>query len=199
MDKPVVAMRVLRVPPMGKLVVEVNKTRYANLDEVTDDNVKRVIMAAIGELIVFAEGYDNLVEAGVAPPIVQPKPAETVESLAQKQADFLASLEAERDSLQNTEPKKPRFATLAPSRPKDLPPTPTVKKDLSVVEQIDMILQRHLANAPEMAERDIHLQQDASGGLQIKVDGEYFNAPKEINDPKAQAFIKRALKEWEKS
>ena len=44
-------MRVLRVPPLGKLVVEVDNVRYENLAEITDEKAKRVLLAAIGELI----------------------------------------------------------------------------------------------------------------------------------------------------
>ncbi len=47
---------------MGKLVVEVNKKRYEAMDAVEDESVKRLLMAAIGELIVFTDGYETLVE-----------------------------------------------------------------------------------------------------------------------------------------
>ena len=106
MQNPVVVMRVLRMPPMGKLVVEVNKNRYEKWDEITDENVQRLLLAAIGELIVFADGYENLVAAGVAPPIVATSD-ESEQSLADRQAQFLSSLEAEKASLAATAQNKP--------------------------------------------------------------------------------------------
>ena len=38
-------MRVLRVPPMGKLVAEVDGERYETLSEITDEKARRVILA----------------------------------------------------------------------------------------------------------------------------------------------------------
>jgi hypothetical protein len=72
-------------------------------------------------------------------------------------------------------------------------------KSTNVVEQIDAILQRYLVLDPELAERSIHLQQDASGGLRIRVDNNFYETPKDIEDPKIQMIIRRALKDWEKS
>ena len=40
---------------------------------------------------------------------------------------------------------------------------------LSLVEQVDAILQRYLLDDPELAERKIHLVQDPNGGLIIDV------------------------------
>lgn len=195
MQNPVVVMRVLRMPPMGKLVIEVNKNRYEKWDEITDENVQRLLLAAFGEMIVFAGGYEKLVEAGFAPPIVAA--AEAERPLADRQAKFLSSLEAEKSSLQSSG-KPTRFATLAALQPGQksagLPPAPP-----SIVEQIDAIIQKHLIAAPEIAEHEIHVRQDVTGGLRIVVDGISYATPKEIENPQIQTVIKRALQEWERS
>lgn len=195
-------MRVLRVPPMGKLVVEVNQQRYEKLSEVPAENFKRLLLAAIGELIVFAGGYKNLVDAGVAPPVetgatqmgsgqaaVSATPA--VQPVEQAQAKFLASLEAQRDTLKTT-PSRP-----APSLIGRQPVSSPSGATLSIVEQIDAILQQHIAADPTLAGRDIQLTQKPAGGVLIKVDGSYYEHPREIEDPKIQLLIKRALQEWE--
>jgi hypothetical protein len=70
---------------------------------------------------------------------------------------------------------------------------------LSVVEQIDAILQRYLLADPELADQDIHLRQDGAGGLRIVVDDHSYPSPKDIEDPKIQGLIKRALQDWERS
>ena len=201
MQNAVVVMRVLRVPPMGKLVVEVNQQRYEKLADISDENVKRLLLTAIGELIVFSDGYENLVQAGAAPPLVPAAatPTEEERSLQDRQAQFLASLEAEKDKLESSQRSSSRFSTLAGVRPSvdSVPTTPA--KSTNVVEQIDAILQRYLVLDPELAERSIHLQQDASGGLRIRVDNNFYETPKDIEDPKIQMIIRRALKDWEKS
>lgn len=197
MQNPVVVMRVLRMPPMGKLVIEVNKNRYESWDDIADENVKRLLLAAIGEMIVFANGYENLVEAGVAPPIVAATGPER--PLADRQAEFLSSLEAEKASLQAAKPKPPTFATLAATPPGKKPANSPASAQAGIVEQIDAILQRHLIANPELSQHDIHLRQDGSGGLQIVVDGMSYPSPREIEDPLIQTVIKNALREWERA
>ena len=198
MQNPVVAMRVLRMPPMGKLVVEVNKNRYEKWEDVTDENVQRLLLAAIGELIVFADGYENLVEAGVAPPIVAPA-SESERPLAERQAEFLSSLEAEKNAAQATQTKPSSFVARAAIQPGQKPASATPTPPKTIVQQIDAILQKHLIANPELNEHDIHLRQDANGGLRIVVDGTSYASPKEIEDPHIQSVIKRTLQEWERS
>ncbi len=197
MQNPVVVMRVLRMPPMGKLVVEVNKNRFEKWNEIEDENVQRLLLAAIGELIVFADGYDNLVAAGVAPPLATVTSEEPARPLEERQAEFLTSLEAEKASVSAT-PKPTSFIKRAARQP-GTQHVGSVSESPSVVAQIDAILQRHLVTNPELAEHDIHLRQDASGGLRIVVDDISYQSPKEIEDPSIQKVIKRALQEWERS
>ncbi|HEX6385715.1 MAG TPA: hypothetical protein VF177_13675 [Anaerolineae bacterium] len=203
MRKEIEIMQVLRVPPLGKLVVEVNGQRYESLAEVREENVRHLLLAAIGELMIFAGGYQNLVDAGVAPPLSAPETAaEEKTSLTQQQANFLASLEAERDAVKSGPSPKPRFPILSDVQPKVEPartPSAGGAKSPGLVQQIDAILQRYVAADPELARRSIHLVQDPNGGLQIEVDGKYYRRPREIEDRKIQLVIKRALKDWESS
>ena len=37
-------MRVWRIPPLGKLDIEVDGQRYQNLSEITDDKVRRILL-----------------------------------------------------------------------------------------------------------------------------------------------------------
>ena len=203
MRKEIEIMRVLRVPPLGKLVVEVNSQRYESLSEIKEENVRHLLLAAIGELMSFAGGYQKLVDAGVAPPLDTPaSTAGEGTSLTQQQANFLASLEAERDALKGVPAPKPSFPVLSGVQPRAEPArTPPVSeaKSLNLVEQIDAMLQQYVAADPELARRSIHLVQDPNGGLQIEVDGKYYRRPREIEDRKIQLVIKRALKDWESS
>lgn len=194
-------MQVLRVPPMGKLVVDVGKQRYESWDDITDENVHRLLLAAIGELVNFAGGYDNLVNAGVAPPITTgasaaARPPERPQpGLEEQQAAFLASLEAERDTLREAAPTK-RASIIGGGRSKPTAAS-APSREPTVVEQIDAILQKHIAADPSLAQRSIHLEQNPSGGLRIQVDGTYYQKPAEITETKIQILIKRALEEWE--
>lgn len=192
MKKEVEVMRVWRVPPMGKLVVEFRGKRYENISEVGEENVKRFLLTAVGELMAFSGGYQALVGEGLAPPITpssgQPQEGE---SLSEQQARFLASLQASRDATV-AEKKKPSMILPGINRVNDAPAA-----SLNPVEQIDRILQRYVEADPELSNRSIHLVQHPAGGLQIDVDGKRYQRPSEIEDQRVQILIKKAIKEWE--
>lgn len=194
-------MRVLRVPPLGKLVVEVADQRYEKLSEITDEKARRVLLAAIGELIDFAGNYQVLVDAGVAP-AVHGTAAVEEPALEERQAEFLARLEAQRDAMKTSPPSRPPLAVLGGAkRTEDSMAAEieaeTKKRPLSVAEQIDAILQKHMAAEADMAGRSVHLIQNPAGGIMIEVDGKKFGRPADIPDPKIQELIKRAVKEWD--
>jgi hypothetical protein len=188
-------MRVLRVPPLGKLVVEVNGQRYESLAEINDDKVRRILLAAIGELIDFAGRYDALVEAGVASP---QGGTGQLPSLEQQQEEFLARLEAEREAVLQAQAAKSSYRALSEEQIgwTGLPEPPN-KQDLSVAEQIDLILQKHLLADSEMAKRSIHLVEESVGEIGIEVDGRVYQKPSDIPEPSVQELIKRAVKEWD--
>jgi hypothetical protein len=199
---------------MGKLVVEVGGTRYQNLSDVPAGELRRRLEAAIGELIVFAGGYQILVDAGFAPPLasapaVPPsasRPAEPATlSLEEQQTRFLQSLERQRDQTAATASRPTpnllgglgRQAQPAPPPLPVVEPTPTPDRPLTIIDQIDQILQKHLAADPRLSQRDIRMEPALNGGLRIKIDGRYYDHPSEIPEKEVQLAIKMALKEWD--
>ncbi len=193
-------MRVLRVPPMSKLMVEVSGQQVQKLTDLADERTRQRVLAAIGDLIVFAGGYQTLVDAGLAPPMA---PVETpgrpaTGPLDSEQAKFIATLEAQRDALKSMPPPKPRFAIMGAFQPPQIPqePPPPSEKKAGMVEEIDVLVQKYLAADPALAGRSVHLEQNPAGGLRIRVDGQLYQEPKEIEDQKVQAVIRQAVKEW---
>lgn len=199
MQNEIEIMRILRVPPLGKLVVSFNDERYEAITELSEANVRQLMQAAIGELITFAGGYQKLVDAGVAPPLAAsktPSAANATESEDDEAARFVNNMEHERDVLKSSGPK-PTPSLLANLRRRPSSTKASANKMMNLVEQVDAILQRHLLTDPELAGRKIHLVQDTTGGLIIDVDGRRYDHPREIEDPRIQIMIKRAKKEWE--
>ena len=216
MKQEIEMMRVFRVPPLGKLVIEANEERYTSLAEVSNPKIRQRILAAIGELVDFSGGYAVLEEGGVVPQLTPTtsaqadtpsKPASTGQ-LRQQEA-FLADLEQQVEAEKNKPPKKSRVgALLAPTPASEETPMVEISesgevkatvmpaKPLSIAAQINLILQKHLAEHPEMADRGIRLEQSAAGGLQILVDGNYYEKPGDIEDTAVQGMIKTAVKEW---
>ncbi len=195
MKNEIEVMRVFRVPPRGQLVVEINGRRYENISEIEAANWRQLTVTAVGELIHFAGGYQALVDAGVAAPAVQPappakeKPPLTPE---EQQAQFLAEQQANLYAAK-ANPAKSR----AP-----LPITPPAKTSAAqqppgLLEQIDVILQKHILADPELANRSIHLTGSKEGGVHVNVDGKIYDNPRDIKDARIKLAIKMALREWE--
>jgi hypothetical protein len=199
MDNEVEVMRVVRVPPMGKLVILVGKNRFQQISQVRDPGVKHRLLAAIGELVVFADGYEALEAAGVAPPVSSELPKSDLpvsHSLEERQAAFLASLERERDVMYLSDAESSG----------SVHPVGVSESDrkggtgpLSIVGQINPILKKHIAGNENLQGRKIELEQDPSGGLFIEVDGKYYRRPDEIDDPDVRHVLRAALKEWDSS
>ncbi len=190
MENEVEVMRVIRVPPRGKLVVQVGGERFEQLTEVNNEAVGRRLMAAIGELVVFANGYQTLVSAGVAPPIStgSESPDGFAESLEERQAAFLASLEKQRQHDLLATATKP--VVEAEDGEVDSEP-------LSIVEQINPLLQKYVAADPDLKGRNINLENESTGGLLIKVDGRLYERPEQIEDVNVRKALADALREWD--
>jgi len=185
-------------PPLPPEFLKSHKDkRYTAIEELSEQNVRQLLHAAIGELITFAGGYQTLVDAGVAPALAAEKP-KTTSTQTGEAAQFLEKMEKEKDRIKEDKPK-PMPSLLANLRPRPARNEASATKMLSLVEQVDAILQRHLLTDPELSDRTVHLVQDPSGGLIIEVDGKRFQRPREIDDPRIQLMIKKALKEWEAS
>lgn len=105
--------------------------------------------------------------------------------------------------------RAPRLATPpvspAPSQPaRGVPaaPSPVSTRDekpiapMSIVEQIDEILQTRLAASP-LAGRGIWLQEALEGGVIVWVGMQKFAGVGEVTDPEVQAIIRAATTEWE--
>jgi len=210
-------MRVLRVPPLGKLEIEANEERYATLADVTNPKIRQRILAAIGELVNFCGGYQVLEDAGVVPQLtpLTPKMAEAAAepvppNLQQQQEAFLASLQHQVEVEKNKPVGKGRSGSMFSAKTDlddakpmseildsgDVVPASAAPKQLSIAEQINIILQRHIVANPALANRGIRLQQSPTGGLQILADGNEYEKPGDIEDKEVQTLIKAAVKEW---
>ena len=68
---------------------------------------------------------------------------------------------------------------------------------LSIVQQIDMILQERLSNSP-LAKQGIRLQESIQGGAEVYVGLNKFLAVDDVPDEEIKAAIRAAIAEWEK-
>ena len=203
MDNLLEIMRVLRKPPMGKLVVGIGDKQFAHLNDVPDPKARQRILAAIGELVSFAGGYEVLENAGLAPPskALGSDRVRNDEELTPAQEKFLESLKAtpaeteapaSQSRMRTLFDRRTERTTMAVAEEPVAPPQPR-----SIAEQIDVILQELIDQDSSLQGRGIRLESSNSGGLQINVDGETYQRPGQVPDKQVQELIKVALKRWE--
>jgi hypothetical protein len=103
-------------------------------------------------------------------------------------------------------PPEPDPAPVAISRPTIAQPAASPLKkpepekklaSLSIVQQIDSILQEHLENSP-LARRGIRLQESLHGGVTVYVGLHKFDTVDDVPDDEIKAAIRAAIAEWEK-
>ncbi|GMQ77559.1 MAG: hypothetical protein BMS9Abin02_0047 [Anaerolineae bacterium] len=201
MDKVVEVMRIKRLPPMGKLVVEIGSQQYERFSQLPSDVIKQLVLAAVGELIVFTDGYQTLVDAGVAPPIVGPisdGDFKVDASISERKAVFRAAIEEERLASLTGDGRE---VVVEPQEVKNVTiDDPTqLKEDLDIAGQVNVFLQKQVQQTPELRGRSIYIAGDATGSLSIFVDGRIFETPSDIEDQLVRAAIQEALKAWEAS
>ena len=68
---------------------------------------------------------------------------------------------------------------------------------LSIVQQIDTVLQARLVGTP-FANQGIRLQESIQGGVEVYVGMEKFNTVDDVSDETIKAVIRAAIGEWEK-
>lgn len=179
MRKEVEIMRVLRQPPLGRLAVEVNQKRVEHLSEVPEKTIQHLLLAAIGELIDFAGGYQVLVDAGVAPPLV----GETGKLTPQPSAP-----KATPSAAPSLRPQARQTAVSVPSH-----------SSVNIVDELNTILQKRLQEEPRLNGRLLKIVRAAAGDLRIEADGKSYQRPEELTDPVLKELLRQALADWEKS
>jgi len=110
---------------------------------------------------------------GWLPSKVQKSPQPTLTASSVEQATFLARLRKQA--------------------------TPPIPGSLTLVDEIDDLVQQRLQERLDLAERRIRLTTSEDGGLCIHVGQQTFNAVNDIPDPQVQALIHDAIREWESS
>ncbi|MCB0011889.1 MAG: hypothetical protein KDE09_07505 [Anaerolineales bacterium] len=199
MDNLLEIMRIMRKPPMGKLIVKIGDSQTTTLDEVRDPKARQRVLAAIGELVSYAGGYAVLEDAGLAPPSqvrsnrretggegeLTPEQAQFLESLKEQPAPEPPSTSTRLATILNRLDNQPEHQEQVPEEPR------------STAEQINVILQDLLLQDDQLRDRRIRLASAVGGGLQIIVDDEVYQRPGQIPDRAVQEIIKTALRKWE--
>jgi hypothetical protein len=193
MEKPIEVMSVVRRPPLGQLVVENKGNQYEKLNDINNPQLAQMMLAAIGELVAFAGGYQALVDAGFAPDLAGID--ENGPSLEEQQAAFLAQLQQKNPATasQNSSNSASFFRRRRSSTAVEEPTS------LDIVGALDDLFQKHLTRMPELQDQHVRVENSPRGGTRINVNGHYYDDAGEIPNPMIRLAFKMAVREWEAS
>jgi len=100
-------------------------------------------------------------------------------------------------SLRNTTPPAPVPVTIQSVVQTKKPEPEKNIASLSIVQQIDTVLQERLTNS-SLAGRGIRLQESIQGGVEVYVGSQKFLSVDDVSDEDVKAAIRSAIAEWEK-
>ncbi len=168
----------------GELVVFVQGQRHRHLREITDLQMRGETIEALKAMLTFAEGWLPSTRKQIAP--------STPAAPAADQAEFLSQL---RQPPPPSSAKPPGLLsglqTLQARSPDGM------LDPLSLVDEIDNLVQQRLQERPDLADRQVRLTTGVAGGLCIYVGQQAFDAVDDISDPQVKALIQDAIQEWE--
>jgi hypothetical protein len=199
-QKPFEVFRVVRMGPMGKLMVEVGGQRYSTIVDIKDGAVGRRVLLAVQELGEFVgpHGAWKLPAMHRQGELAE-YPAEREPELTVEQQEFLAQLEAtspdgaieERGAgvVEFLQQKSSPSAQKAGAASE-----PEVK---SFVDELEELLQVRMTGRPEMSGRSVHFRSTPEGELRIEVDGREYEAIEDIPDSEIVAELRATISDWE--
>jgi len=169
----------------GLLTLDLDGTRV-DTSALTADQRKRLI-EMLNTIRPWLEGKPAPAPAPMTPP--PPRPAVVADTRQGAPAPIAAPPPRPGAQVQTPTPK-----TAAPSKKKDeeLEAAPT-----SIVGQINLILQARIINTP-LASKGVSLMESVTGGVNVYVGLQRYEAIDDIPDEEVKAAIRAAIAEWEK-
>jgi len=138
-------------------------------------NEKKRLIELISYLRPFIEG-GQIQQPAVKPVATQPPPA---------------SFTPPTSKSNEVKP----ISIIAPGQPKKLDPEQEFKL-LSIVQQIDTVLQKKLAGTP-LEDAGIRLQESPHGSVEVYVGLQKYDSVDDVTDEKIRTIIRAAIAEWE--
>ncbi len=167
-------LRVFRDLDDGGLIVAIGDQQIRSLDELRSADLVRRFENVLRELEALA----------------RPQRAATAGSPQDREtpADEMASL-APRSMLR-------QMTRAAMGQPvESIPEQP----ERSIADQVEDLLQDHLRQMPQFAGRSIHIRPALSGGVQIEVDGVFYEGVGDVDDENIRALLVTVVRAWEES
>jgi hypothetical protein len=171
----------------GRFTLEVDGTLVPR--EISQDRKKRLI-----ELVTILRPW---LDGGGQSSAAASQPAAPIQVQPVPDPIQVANSHPVPVSLRNVPPPAPVPVTLQSLVQTKKPEPEKNIASLSIVQQIDTVLQDRLLNS-SLAKRGIRLQESIQGGVEVYVGLNKFLAVDDVPDTEIKAAIRAAIEEWEK-
>ena len=117
---------------------------------------------------------------------------------AQARRRFLGTAEAMSQFAETGGSSSPASASPPPTgiaAPAASPAPPPGPRPMA--DEIEEMLQYRLTLTPEMVHRSIHIRPAIDGGIEVEVDGRYFDSVGAVPDEEVRSFLQDIIREWE--
>lgn len=199
-QKPFEVFRVVRMGPVGKLLVEVGGQRYSNIVEIQDGAVGRRVLLAVQELGEFVGPHGAwMLSAMHQQAELAEHGAEAEAALTVEQQEFLARLEATPSggAIEERAAGVVEFLQQKPSPSAQEAGAASELEVKSFVDELEELLQVRMTGRPEMSGRSVHFRSTRAGELRIEVDGREYEAVEDIPDSEIVAELRATISDWE--
>lgn len=185
----------------GSLIIRIGDKAYRNPPAVADAEFKRRFHSTLRDL----NTAQRPVEAQPAAEVVEADEAESElpysEPPAASAAPKTASSEIPRFSASEPAPgdlpkfKLPEGPPVKPKRGQR--PVAEPIPEINIAGAIEAFLQHKLMQMPEYISRGIHVRSAPHGGVQIEVDGVFYESVGEVEDVAVRQLLTATIEEWQ--
>lgn len=190
-------LHVFRDLTEGGLVIDMGDQRFTDVASLQAAGFGRRFSAVVRDLVQMAQAAQQAKQPPVpapAPPVGdEPQPAPG------QPAPRITSTTLPDDEMPSMAPGTifRQLAGMAIGQKHELPPVEHAP-ELSVAEEIDIVLQERLARTGEFAGRTLKVEPSLSGGVRIQVDDRFFEGVGDIEDDAVRTLLQEVVQEWEK-
>lgn len=177
-------LRLLRSRSSGKLIAVLDEKRFRSTEDM-DERLRQQTALLTREWLIWLgmPGDERQKSTRNKPTAVEASPSQLPSA-----------------KIETPHPSPPPVAVAPPpteeAATKDQKAKKTEKALLSIVEQIDEVLQEMLPNSP-LAGQIIKLVEDAKEGVIVWIGARRYHGIDAVDDPEAKALLRAAIAEWE--
>ncbi len=187
-------LRVWRDLSDGVLIVEIDGKRFRSLNDLRSAELERRFLNVVRDLNTLSTSG-----SGRAPdpaPAADPVPLNTPTP-----ASAPPARPAAKDAAAEVPSLSPgsMFRQMRRAAMGQTPEPVENKPILSIAEQIEERLQERLAALPTHLDRTIHVRPSLHGGVQIEVDGKYYEGVGDVEDEDVRNLLIDVVREWEQN